>query len=67
MSRDNDIIEYLKLFSLYKNNLILHNELIYILNNYNIKLKILNSYHDFKILKYLKQVKILEIISRNYF
>ena len=54
MSRNDDVIEYLKLFSLHKNDLMLHDELIYILNDYNIKLKILNSCHDFKISGYLR-------------
>ena len=57
------MIEYFNFFLLYKNNLIFHDKLIYILDDYNIKLKILNLYHDFKISKYLRQIKILEIIS----
>ena len=48
------MIEYFKLFLLYKNNLIFHNELIYILDDCNIKLEILNSYHDSKISEYLR-------------
>ena len=62
MLRDDNMTEYLKSFLLHKNNLILHDELIYILNDYNIKLKILNSCHDFKISEYLRRVKILKII-----
>ena len=57
------MIKYFELFSLHKNDLILHDELIYILDDYNIKLEILNSYHDSKISKHLRQIKILEIIS----
>ena len=67
MLRNDDMIEYFKLFLLHKNDLILHDRLIYILDDCNIKLEILNSCHDFKILEYLKQIKILKIISWNYF
>ena len=54
MLRNDNMIEYFKFFLLYKNDLIFHDKLIYILNNYNIKLEILNSYYNFKISKYLK-------------
>ena len=40
ISRDNNIIEYLKFFSLHKNDLIFHDELIYISDEDNIKLEL---------------------------
>ena len=61
--RKDDIIEYFKFFSLHKNDLILHDELIYISDDDDIKLKILKSYHDSKTTEHLNQMKILEIIS----
>ena len=61
------MIEYLKLFSLHKNDLMLRDGLIYILDDRNIKLEILNSCHDSKISGHLGQAKTLKIMSWNYF
>jgi hypothetical protein len=46
MPRDDDVAEYLKSFSLHNDDLILHNGLVYILDEGNIKLEILKSCHD---------------------
>jgi hypothetical protein len=67
MSRDDDVVEYLKSFSLHKDDLIFRDGLIYISDEDNIKLEILKSCHDSKISGHLGQAKTLKIVSRNYF
>jgi len=65
--RDNNVTEYLKSFSLQKDDLVLHDRLVYIPDEGNIKLEILKSCHDLKISGHLGQAKTLKIMSRNYF
>ena len=67
MPRDDDVAEYLKPFSPHKDGLVLHDGLVYVPDEGNIKLEILKMCHDSKTSGHLGQAKTLEIVSRNYF
>src|ERR1700738_2689343 len=66
LPREDDAAEYLKPFSL-KENLVLHARLVYVLDNNEIKLSILQQYHDSTTAGHMGQAKTLKLISREYY
>ena len=51
----------------FKDNILLIDNLIYIPNNHDLKLKILSDYHDSVTARHLGQLKTYELISRKFF
>jgi Integrase zinc binding domain/RNase H-like domain found in reverse transcriptase len=66
LPREDDVQEYLEPFSM-QDNLVLCEGLIYIPENDDLKLQTLQQYHDSLTAGHLRQAKILELISRDYY
>ena len=58
MPREDDVTEYLKPFSLHKDGLVLHDGLIYVPDDHNIKLEILKMCHDSKTLGHWDKLRL---------
>ena len=61
-----DVQKYLAFFHL-QDGLFLRNDLVYISDQDQIKLKILQSLHDSRTAGHLSQVKTLKLVNRNYY
>jgi RNase H-like domain found in reverse transcriptase/Reverse transcriptase (RNA-dependent DNA polymerase)/Integrase zinc binding domain/Chromo (CHRromatin Organisation MOdifier) domain len=66
LPREDDVREFLEPFSM-REDLVLYNGLIYIPENDDIKLQILQQCHDSPTAGHLGQAKTLELVSRNYY
>ena len=66
LPREDDVREFLEPFSM-REDLVLFNGLIYIPENDDIKLQILQQCHDSPTAGHLGQAKTLELVSRNYY
>jgi hypothetical protein len=66
LPREEDVAEYLNPFSL-RENLVLREGLVYVPDDNEIKLRILQQYHDSTTAGHLGQAKTLELISREYY
>jgi Integrase zinc binding domain/Chromo (CHRromatin Organisation MOdifier) domain/Integrase core domain len=66
LPREDDVQEFLRPFSM-RDNLVLREGLVYIPENDNLKLQILQQYHDSPTAGHLGQAKTLELVSRDYY
>jgi Integrase zinc binding domain len=66
LPRGDDIEEFLEPFSM-RDNLVLREGLVYIPENDDLKLRILQQYHDSPTAGHLGQAKTLKLVSRNYY
>jgi Integrase zinc binding domain len=66
LPREDDVQEFLRPFSM-RDNLVLREGLVYIPEDDNLKLQILQQYHDSPTAGHLGQAKTLELVSRDYY
>jgi Integrase zinc binding domain len=62
---EEDVQEFLEPFSM-QDNLVVYEELVYIPYNEDLKLRVLQQYHDSPVAGHLGQVKTLELVSRDF-
>jgi len=65
--REDDVKAFLEPFSLHDDGLVLHNGLVYIPENDDLKLQILRSRHDSYTAGHLGHEKTIELITRDYY
>jgi Integrase zinc binding domain len=62
LPREEDVQEFLEPFSM-QDNLVLYEGLVYIPDNNDLKLRVLQQYHDSPVAGHLGQAKTLELVS----
>jgi hypothetical protein len=65
LPREEDVQEFLEPFSM-QDNLVLYEGLVYIPDNDDLKLRVLQQYHDSPVAGHLGQAKTLELVSREF-
>jgi hypothetical protein len=65
LPREEDVQEFLEPFSM-QDNLVLYEGLVYIPDNDDLKLRVLQQYHDSPVAGHLGQAKTLELVSRDF-